>query len=285
MMTQLVKFNKSYFRLIMLRPISGVQCESICDRGRFGADCQNYCDCEHGSSCEPQSGKTAMPAKKWDKFLLDKKVLEEGEEGKEERGERGVNRQLDSSSKVFFLLPKHHMQKFWLKLLGIDWKVWSAGSRLLWQENMKRSRNVLILTFLIFFFFPTLILILIWKLFTQQMKWALVENSLFSESTSELKSHTRTHKHTLSPSHSHTHFCSLSLSLSHTHTHQAIGLKLECVCQREREAQSLFNRDTVSFCKGKCACVCVSEWVREREREREGESISKVFEHLPVSTS
>ena len=35
---------------------SGVQCESICDRGRFGADCQSYCDCEHGSSCEPQSG-------------------------------------------------------------------------------------------------------------------------------------------------------------------------------------------------------------------------------------
>jgi hypothetical protein len=36
---------------------SGVQCESICERGKFGADCQNYCDCEHGSSCEPQSGK------------------------------------------------------------------------------------------------------------------------------------------------------------------------------------------------------------------------------------
>ena len=36
----------------------GVQCESICDVGRYGTNCQNRCNCgENGSSCEAQSGK------------------------------------------------------------------------------------------------------------------------------------------------------------------------------------------------------------------------------------
>lgn len=48
----------AFFRfLIFFFNFLGVQCESICERGRFGADCQSVCDCEHGSSCEPQSGK------------------------------------------------------------------------------------------------------------------------------------------------------------------------------------------------------------------------------------
>ena len=35
----------------------GVQCESICEVGRYGTNCQNKCDCgENGSSCESQSG-------------------------------------------------------------------------------------------------------------------------------------------------------------------------------------------------------------------------------------
>ena len=71
----------------MLRPISGVQCESICDRGRFGADCQNYCDCEHGSSCEPQSGKTAMPAKKMRQISFGQKSAGRG--GRRERRKGG----------------------------------------------------------------------------------------------------------------------------------------------------------------------------------------------------
>ena len=45
------------FPLAFYTPFIGVQCESICERGRFGSDCQSICDCEHGSSCEPQSGK------------------------------------------------------------------------------------------------------------------------------------------------------------------------------------------------------------------------------------
>ena len=35
----------------------GVRCESICERGKYGSNCQNMCDCEHGSSCEPESGR------------------------------------------------------------------------------------------------------------------------------------------------------------------------------------------------------------------------------------
>ena len=35
----------------------GVKCESICDRGRFGTNCQGLCDCDNGSSCDPQFGK------------------------------------------------------------------------------------------------------------------------------------------------------------------------------------------------------------------------------------
>ena len=35
----------------------GVQCESMCETGRYGSNCQFQCDCgDNGSSCEAQSG-------------------------------------------------------------------------------------------------------------------------------------------------------------------------------------------------------------------------------------
>ena len=35
----------------------GVKCDSICDRGRYGPNCQKRCDCEaNGSSCDQQFG-------------------------------------------------------------------------------------------------------------------------------------------------------------------------------------------------------------------------------------
>ena len=35
----------------------GVQCESLCETGRYGSNCQFKCDCgDNGSSCEAQSG-------------------------------------------------------------------------------------------------------------------------------------------------------------------------------------------------------------------------------------
>ena len=38
--------------------ILGVQCESMCETGRYGSNCQFQCDCgDNGSSCEAQSGK------------------------------------------------------------------------------------------------------------------------------------------------------------------------------------------------------------------------------------
>ena len=37
--------------------ILGVQCESMCETGRYGSNCQFQCDCgDNGSSCEAQSG-------------------------------------------------------------------------------------------------------------------------------------------------------------------------------------------------------------------------------------
>ena len=40
---------------------AGVECESICDIGRYGTNCQNKCDCgDNRSSCEPQSGKNRL---------------------------------------------------------------------------------------------------------------------------------------------------------------------------------------------------------------------------------
>ena len=35
----------------------GVKCESFCDQGRYGNNCQLICDCENGSSCDKQFGK------------------------------------------------------------------------------------------------------------------------------------------------------------------------------------------------------------------------------------
>ena len=38
--------------------LTGVQCESMCETGRYGSNCQSQCDCgDNGSSCEAQSGK------------------------------------------------------------------------------------------------------------------------------------------------------------------------------------------------------------------------------------
>ena len=38
--------------------ILGVKCDSICDRGRYGPNCQKRCDCDaNGSSCDQQFGK------------------------------------------------------------------------------------------------------------------------------------------------------------------------------------------------------------------------------------
>ena len=37
--------------------LKGVQCESLCETGRYGSNCQFKCDCgDNGSSCEAQSG-------------------------------------------------------------------------------------------------------------------------------------------------------------------------------------------------------------------------------------
>ena len=37
--------------------LTGVQCESMCETGRYGSNCQFKCDCgDNGSSCEAQSG-------------------------------------------------------------------------------------------------------------------------------------------------------------------------------------------------------------------------------------
>ena len=36
----------------------GVKCDSICDHGRYGTNCQKRCECEaNGSSCHQQFGK------------------------------------------------------------------------------------------------------------------------------------------------------------------------------------------------------------------------------------
>ena len=43
-------YSKLYFS-------KGVQCESMCETGRYGSNCQFKCDCgDNGSSCEAQSG-------------------------------------------------------------------------------------------------------------------------------------------------------------------------------------------------------------------------------------
>ena len=44
--------HQAYFILL------GVKCDSICDHGRYGTNCQKRCECEaNGSSCHQQFGK------------------------------------------------------------------------------------------------------------------------------------------------------------------------------------------------------------------------------------
>ena len=46
------QFLSTMFRIL------GVKCDSICDRGRYGPNCQKRCDCDaNGSSCDQQFGK------------------------------------------------------------------------------------------------------------------------------------------------------------------------------------------------------------------------------------
>ena len=45
------QFLSTMFRIL------GVKCDSICDRGRYGPNCQKRCDCDaNGSSCDQQFG-------------------------------------------------------------------------------------------------------------------------------------------------------------------------------------------------------------------------------------
>jgi hypothetical protein len=49
-----------YNEPLLFCSIPGVRCESTCDRGRFGPNCQDVCDCENASSCDPVSGQNTF---------------------------------------------------------------------------------------------------------------------------------------------------------------------------------------------------------------------------------
>ena len=78
------------FELLLNSYFLGVQCESICEVGRYGTNCQNKCDCgENGSSCESQSGN------------YEKLFFVKGEQEKKELNGGGGKKQCCSSGILF----------------------------------------------------------------------------------------------------------------------------------------------------------------------------------------